>query len=373
MTEELVRLTGMGIAAAVISYAACAIVIKHGKKLGIIDDPKRHIHPKVVHDTPVPRGGGIPIWLAVAFGLLVWGGGSKRIAGIIIGITLLAVIGILDDVWEEKVSPYTRLGINVFAALMVIGAGIGIAYISNPWGGVIRLDQPQLCFNLAGEHCIWVLADIFALVWLVWMQNIVGWSSGVDGQLPGFVIIAAITMALLGLANPDAVGKEAVLLAVLTAGAYTGFLPWNWWPQKIMPGYGGKSLAGFLLGILAIMSASKVGAMMLVLTIPFVDAVLVIFKRMKEGRSPVWGGREHLHHYLLDKGWGKRKIALFYWIISALMGWGALHLKSDTKYFTMAAATLVIGGVIVWLQNWSTFSKQQGPGSGSKTLPSSRR
>ena len=272
-----------------------------------MDDPKKHKHPKVVHDKPVPRGGGIPIFAALLTAL-VFAGTSKQIWGIIAGAAVLAVTGFLDDRFEEKISPYFRLSINVLAAILVIGTGIGIAYITSPFGGVIDLSWPRWCW---GGHCIWLLSDIFALVWLVWMQNIVGWSSGVDGQLPGFVIVAAVAMG--------------------------------------------------------IMSGAKVGAMLLVLSIPFVDAVLVIIKRLREGRNPVWGGREHLHHSLLDLGWGKRRIAVLYWVASAIMAWAALNLKAASKYFTMATVLVVLAGVILWVQKFSTWSKQPGRGSGSKT------
>jgi UDP-GlcNAc:undecaprenyl-phosphate/decaprenyl-phosphate GlcNAc-1-phosphate transferase len=358
---------GPALIAALISFVVSGWIVKWGQRLGIVDDPKSHHHPKVVHDKPVPRGGGIPIAAAVITAMLVtwpkenwmWG------LGVIGGVLILAVTGSVDDKYEEKVSPYVRLALNGLAALCVIGVGVGIAYITNPWGGVIRLDGWQYCFTaFGGRHCIWILADLFALLWLIWMQNIVGWSSGVDGQLPGFVITAAITIALLGIRTGDANQWPVIILAAITAGAYAGFLPWNWWPQKMMPGYGGKSLAGFLLGTLAIMSSAKVGAILLVLGVPMIDAVLVIIKRIREGRSPVWGGREHLHHLLMDAGWSKRKIAVFYWGISILLAGLAWQLKAPAKFYTMAAAGLVIAGAIIWLQNWSTYSKQQGPDNG---------
>jgi UDP-GlcNAc:undecaprenyl-phosphate GlcNAc-1-phosphate transferase len=291
---------------------------------------------------------------------------SVKIVGIVAGAVILGVVGWADDKYEEMISPYVRLGINVCAALAVIVVGIGIAYVTNPLGGVIRLDRPQYCFELVGAtHCIWILADLFALLWLVWMQNVVGWSSGVDGQLPGFVVIAALTMGVLGMRfGTDANQWSVVVLAGIVAGAYLGFLAWNWYPQKIMPGYGGKSLAGFLLGVLAIMSGAKVGAMMMVLGMPLVDGVLVVVKRLKEKRSPVWGGREHLHHYLLELGWGRRRIAVFYWGIAAVMAVLALRLNSESKYFTMAAIAVVGGGVIVWFHYFSTYLKQQDRGSG---------
>jgi len=349
------------LAAAAVSWIVTRWVVKAGKFLRIIDDPAQHKHPKVVHDKPVPRGGGIPIFAALLTVLLFTPPG-KQIWGIIIGAAILAVVGFLDDRFKEKISPYLRLGVNILAALAVIGAGIGIAYITNPLGGVVDLSWPRWCI---GSHCVWILSDVFALVWLVAMQNIVGWSSGVDGQLPGFVVIAAITIAILGWRfNADFGQWPVITLAAVVAGAYTGFLPWNWYPQKIMPGYGGKSLAGFLLGVLAIMSGAKVGAMLLVLGIPFIDAALVVIKRLREGRSPVWGGNEHLHHYLLKRGWGKRRIALFYWIVAAGMGAAALQLNSGWKYFTMATVALVVGGVVLWLQGFLTFSKRPGPDSG---------
>lgn len=342
-----------------LSLVVTGLVVKYGKSWKLMDDPARHKHPKVVHTVAVPRGGAIPVFITLLVGTLLFMPLSVRSYGILIGAAVIAVIGIIDDRFEERVSPYTRLVVNFIAGLVVIGTGIGIAYITNPFGGVLRLDQPQLCFNLIGERCIWVLSDLFALIWLVWMQNIVGWSSGVDGQLPGFVVVAALVLGLLGLRfGGDAGQMPVVVLAAITAGAYLGFLGWNWYPQKIIPGYGGKSLAGFLLGVLAILSGAKVGALITVLGVPFIDAGMVIIKRIREGRSPVWGGREHLHHYLLEMGWTKQKIASFYTGISIFFGFLALQLKAESKYFTMATILLLIFGGILWLHYFSTYLKQ---------------
>src|SRR3990172_1808914 len=355
-------LIGPFLVSAGISVAVSWLVIRWGRAMGIIDDPKKHIHPKVVHETPVHRGGGLPIlaaWLISAALFLPW---EKKIVGIGLGVILLGIIGFVDDKFEEKVSPHFRLVINVLAALMVIGGGVGIAFITSPGGGIWDLSSPRWCW---GGHCLWLLSDLFVLVWLVWTQNIVGWSSGVDGQLPGFVIVAAGVMAAMGLRFGTDINQQLIIvMAAIVAGAYAGFLLWNWYPQKIMPGYGGKSLAGFLLGVLAIFSGAKVGAMIMVLCIPSIDGAAVIVKRLAEHRSPVWGGREHLHHYLLDKGWGKRRIAVFYWLMSLVFGVGALQLNSQSKYFTMATAGLLIGGVILWFHYFSTSSKRQGPDNG---------
>lgn len=350
-----------GIVAAIVAAGVAGLVVRYFPKWGLVDDPEKHRHPKVIHERAVPRGGGVVIWAAVMVGALGFLPLDKRLAGILLGTTILMGVGIVDDIWQEKFSPYVRLGFNILAAMLVIGAGVGIAYITNPWGGVIWLDWPRYCWE---GHCVWLLADLFALIWLVWTQNVVGWSSGVDGQLPGFVIIAAVTMGVLAARFNDPSQMPVITLAAIVAGAYAGFLLWNWYPQKIMPGYGGKSLAGYLLGVLAILSSAKVGALLLVLGVPFVDAAWVIIKRLREGRSPVWGGYEHLHHFLLSMGWGRRRIAIFYWLISGTMAMAAVRLKAEWKWFTMATAGLVISGIIAWLHYFSTFSKRLGRDSG---------
>lgn len=338
-----------------ISWIVSRLIARHGKFLGILDDPATHKHLKVIHTTVVPRGGGIPIFVSLIVTLLVFGKITNlQTLGIIIGAGILTITGFIDDRFEEKFSPYARLILNGLAALCIVITGIGISYITNPLGGIIHFDP--------------VIAKILAVLWLVWMQNIVGWSSGVDGQLPGFVIISAGVMAVLGLRF----GQDQTL-ALITIGAYAGFLPWNWFPQKMLPGYGGKSLAGFLLGTLAIISSAKVGALIMVLGIPMLDAVRVIIKRISEGRSPVWGGWDHFHHYLLNRGWGKRRIAIFYWVASAALAFLALNLNSGAKYFTMATVTCVFFGVFAWWNYWSISSKPQDPDSGSKILPSMRR
>lgn len=335
----------------ILSWVFSGLIHVFGKKLKIIDDPKIHNLPKVVHKYPVPRGGGIPIFVATVVTLLLTQKISAVVVGIIISITILAIVGFLDDRFEERISPKLRLVVNIIASLIVIVSGIGITFVTNPFGGIINLN--------------WILADVLALIWLTGMQNIVGWSSGVDGQLPGFVIIAAATMGIIGYrlgANPNT--DLGFILAIITAGAFLGFLPWNWYPQKIMPGYGGKSLAGFLLGIIAILSTAKVGALVMVLGIPFLDATRVVIKRIFEKRSPFLGGREHLHHYLLDLGWTPKSIAFLYLLASLAFAILAINLNTRLKYFTMTIITLGVGGLLLWLQKSSNSSKRQGRDSG---------
>ncbi|MCL5090702.1 MAG: undecaprenyl/decaprenyl-phosphate alpha-N-acetylglucosaminyl 1-phosphate transferase [Patescibacteria group bacterium] len=351
-----------------VSFLVSPGVIYILKKFKIFDDPKVHLQEKVIHTYPVPRGGGIPIF----FGLLaslVFLPLDKHLKGIIAGAAVALVVGILDDLFEEKIPPLWRLLSNFLAAAIVVGAGISTAFINNPLGGIIRLDSPQVCFSFLGSpHCLWILADIFTIFWIAWTMNFVGWSGGIEGQLPGIVVIAALTIAGLSLKfSADITQWPVIILAMITAGAYLGFLPWNLYPQKIMPGYSGKSLAGFLLAVLSILSTAKILTLMIVLAIPLIDALWVISQRILSGRSPLYGGkREHLHHRLLAIGWSKQKITFFYWGITACLGILALYLNSQQKFYTMFMLVILFLGGILWLNSLSTSLKPPGQGNGSK-------
>lgn len=349
-----------------ISLVTTPLVILLYRRHGWIDNPKTHRLDKVVHERAVPRGGGIPIFislLSVLFFLPL----DQHLKGILAGALVALVVGIIDDVFEEKIQPLPRLLANFISAGLVVAAGIGIAYINNPFGGIIGLDQPKFCFNLlGGSHCVWLLADLFALVWIVWTMNFVGWSGGVDGQMPGVVGISALILAFLSLRfSADIAQWPVIILAIITAGAYFGFLVWNFYPQKIMPGYGGKTLAGFMLAVLSILSTAKVATLMLVLAIPLIDACYLVVKRVVSGRLPTQGGkREHLHHRLMELGWGKRRISIFYWSITALFGIISLELNSQQKFYTIVSLFFAILGVILWLNYLSTYLKPPDQGSG---------
>jgi UDP-GlcNAc:undecaprenyl-phosphate GlcNAc-1-phosphate transferase len=339
-----------GIISAVLAFLATPLVIKIAGKIGIIDDPKRHKHPKVIHTYPVPRGGGLAIFAAVFVSALVFLPFDKHLGGILAGATIIAIMGIVDDKYD--LNPYIRLVIQFLAAGAPIVAGIGIAFISNPAGGIIDLSHPQVSFYLLGEvRSIWILSDLFALFWIVILMNFLNMGAkGVDGQLPGVVAIAAVTIALLSLGfSADITQWPVIILAVITAGAYLGFLPWNFYPQKIMPGFAGANLAGYLLAVLSILSTTKVGTLFVVLGVPLADSGYTIVRRIVSGKSPVWGDRGHLHHRLLDAGLSKKQVAYFYWSVTALLGALALNLNTSFKLYTIVGVTIFVGGLLLWL------------------------
>ncbi|MDQ5951446.1 MAG: UDP-GlcNAc:undecaprenyl-phosphate/decaprenyl-phosphate GlcNAc-phosphate transferase, partial [Patescibacteria group bacterium] len=183
----------------------------------------------------------------------------------------------------------------------------------------------------------------------MWNMNIVNWSKGVDGQMPGFVAVALVFIGLLSekfLGDPSQF--NTTVLSFISAGAFLGLLFWNWYPQKIMPGYGAGSLAGYLLSVLAILSGAKVATTLMVLSIPTADAIFTISRRIAAGKSPIWGDRGHLHHKLLDVfKWSKQQIALFYWGSSLVLGILSLYLNTLGKVITIGSAMILTFAVLI--------------------------
>lgn len=341
--------------AGLVSFCLTPAVIWWYRQHGWIEDPATATHVKTTHREPVPRGGGLVIFGAVAIASFWLLHIDKYLLGILAAAAILTVVGWLDDLYD--IHPAIRLGLGLVAALVVISVGIGIPYVTNPFGpGVIHLNQPQLAFWAFGQtRTIWILADLFALIFILWNMNIVNWSKGVDGQLPGFVSIALVFVGLLSFRFiDDPTQFNTAHLAFIVAGAFAGFTPWNFYPQKIMPGYGAGSLAGFFLAVLAILSGAKVATTVMVLGIPTADAIFTIARRIRAGKSPFWGDRGHLHHKLMDVlGWGRRRIALFYWLTTLLLGWLSLQLDTQGKLVTMAVVSSLVFGFLIWAK-WHT-------------------
>jgi UDP-GlcNAc:undecaprenyl-phosphate/decaprenyl-phosphate GlcNAc-1-phosphate transferase len=350
--------------AACITCIATPFVIKLAKKMNWIDDPAVRYHPAQVHSSPIPRAGGIALCVGIVAALLVFVPPSPLLYALIASLVLLTIVGVLDD--KKDIHPAIRLVTNAVAVLSLIAAGVSVPYITNPIGpDVLRLDFFTVTL---GEFTIAPLAIIAAFIWIYWTMNVIGWSAGVDGQLPGVTAIAAIIIGILSLrfAHTDNNVIIVAVISAITAGAFVGFLPWNFYPQKIMPGYGGKTIAGFLLGMLGILSYAKLGTALLVLGIPMIDAFFTLSRRILSGKSPLWADRGHLHHHLLDLGWSKRTVALFYYLLSAILGLIALTVSSRQKVLFFFIFSLILGGFLLWA-NWLYLSsKRRARGNGSK-------
>ena len=325
--------------------------IKLAKYFNIVTDKNRRSHPAHTHTGIIPRAGGLPMVAAIAICTLLFIQFNQIIWGILISSMLLVLVGLADDYYD--ISPYVRFFGNIVISFLVVGFGLGIPYISNPFGGTIDLNKWEIIIHFMGRHDYLVVGNLLAIIWLTWTTNMVNWSKGVDGQLPGFVSVTAFFLGVLALrfSAHDIPSQTVAALSFIVSGAYAGFLPFNFYPQKIMPGYGGGGLAGFLLGILALLSFGKIGTALLILAVPMMDAVYTIIRRLRNKQSPFRADWGHFHHRLLEIGWGRRRIAIFYWTISAILGFASLFLEGIEKLIAFATIGSILLIFIIFINH----------------------
>jgi UDP-GlcNAc:undecaprenyl-phosphate GlcNAc-1-phosphate transferase len=124
----------------------------------------------------------------------------------------------------------------------------------------------------------------------------------------------------------------------------------NWHPARILPAFSGSTILGFMLAVLSILSGGKLATALIVLLVPATDFFYTFFRRLYNGNSPFLGDQKHLHHLFLERGWSHQKISLFFISCSVILGLLVINLNSGQKLFTLITGTVIITGIIVWLQ-----------------------
>lgn len=331
--------------ALLVTILAVPIVIKFAKKVNLMDDPKTHIHPAVIHKKPIPRAGGLAIFIGIVLSSLVFIPFDNFTKTIFIGGLIVVVTGLLDDKYD--LSPYIRFAANIATAMIAVYAGVTVPFITNPLGGILHFTN----FEWEIFYHVFTFGDILAVIWIVWVMNMLNWSKGVDGQMPGIAAISAfvIGIAALRFLPAEQSSYTSTLLSFIVGGASLGFLLFNFYPARIFPGYS-ATILGFFIGILSITSGVKLATAVLVMGVPTVDAAITIIRRILSKRSPFWHDRGHLHHLLLNYGLGHRSIAVFYWLMSLILGFVALMASSRGKLFAIILVVVVVLGFVFMLR-----------------------
>jgi len=351
-------------AAALVSLCAATYIRRLALKRGVVDAPNTE---RKRHALPTPLLGGIAIYISIVFLVAayyflrpeswialtdahVYG---KHLFGILLGAGILVVGGVLDDLYSLR--PRYQLIAPILAAIVVISFGIGVDVISNPFGGTIRLDTWNITLfwwnGLPRSFTVW--SDLITFAWLMGTMYTTKLLDGLDGLVAGITVIGSTIIALVSILL--FVNMPTALLATIVAGAFAGFLPLNFYPAKLFLGEAGSTLAGYFLGVMAIISGAKFATLFLILGIPILDVAWVLARRIFiERRSPFVGDRKHLHFRLVDAGVSHRSAVLLLYFFSASFGVAGLFLQSAQKM----AALAILFAVMV-LVGYLLFSRQR--------------
>jgi UDP-GlcNAc:undecaprenyl-phosphate GlcNAc-1-phosphate transferase len=340
--------------ALIISLVITPLVRRVALHYGIIDRPD---FQRKVHKYPVAYLGGVAIFAGFLIPVLAFLPLSRRLWALLIAIALLLVVGVVDDI--KGLSPWIKLGWQVFAALIVLCGGIGIVSITNPFGNTIILDWGRFAINFGSLHFhITPVGNLLSVLWMVGMINIINFIDGLDGLACGVSSIAALVIFLLSI-SPKVGQPQVALLAIILTGAAVGFLPYNFFPAKIFMGDGGAYFLGLTLALLAIYSGGKLATAGLVLGFTIFDGVWAAIRRLMQGKSPFKADKNHFHHLLLDVGLSQRQAVLILYAIASLFGLIALGSSTTMKLVSLLVLLLVMAASTAILTLLATQARKR--------------
>jgi len=359
----------LGVASFVLSWLLTALMIRIAPKLGLIDKPGG----RKIHDNPKPLGGGVAIFLSIAFVMLVSlavvdffgdrivqsypsypdiyalvAGGqhqSKLTLGMIGAMLSMHAMGLIDD--RKSLGPFAKL-ILQFAITATLVLGFQMRALT-------ALDKVGLG--------IWP-SVIVTVLWIVAITNAFNFLDNMDGLSAGVAAVASTAFLVAANTLPQPQWFVAATLALLL-GSLLGFLCWNFPPAQIFMGDSGSLVIGFVLGVLTVrttflqpgksLGASwySVMAPVIVMALPLYDLIVVSVMRLARGKSPFVGDTNHFSHRLVARGMSRRTAVLSLYLITAATSIAAIllpHVQSTFAAILIFCQTMLILGVVALLE-----------------------
>lgn len=334
MTATSIDLWAPFVVAAICAAIVTPISIWLAPKIGAMDIPK---DKRRVHNKPMPRFGGMAIYVAIMVGLAAYGLSDRGIIPAMVGCTLIYILGAVDDLRGMK--PAVKFGGQVVAAAVVYLMGLRIEFITNYLGEGTMVLGEVLCF-------------LITVFWLVGITNAVNLIDGLDGLAAGIAAISALNIGYVSYIHGQYVPTLGMMVV---AGACIGFLPYNFHPAKTFMGDSGSQLLGFAIAALSMLGRAKSATLVvvvipaLVLGLPIFDTLMAIIRRTMRGQSIVTADKEHLHHRIMKAGFGQRRAVLLMYSVSGIMGIVAILYSRGLMFecIGLAIVAILIIGVIL--------------------------
>ena len=307
--------------------------------LNVMDKPSA----RKVHVEPKPYLGGVAIYIAFIVGTLLYTELTQEVIAILIGATIMMLVGALDDKFDLPAKP--RLALQFGCAFLAVWSGVRVEVIANPF------TNEYISLGIFS----WPLT----ILWIITTTNTMNFIDGLDGLTAGTTVIVSASLALVAW-RQDAVGVMFMVMAL--AGSCLGFLRYNFNPAKIFMGDAGAIFIGYCLGCLTVLGPMKHAAFwtmiapVIALGLPIFDTAIVMFRRIKRGQSPMQADRTHAHHRLFDNGMSQRQTVFWLYAISICFGVAAIGITSQVG--RLAAMAVGILGFFLFLYAHRLDSKK---------------
>ncbi len=277
------------------------LVKKIAHHIGAIDMPNE----RKVHKKPMPRLGGLAIFLSFLIGYIFFGEVTTQMISILIGGTLLIILGICDDIKPIKAS-YKFVGQVVAASVVVFYGNIYLPSLS--------------AFGLNIEFYNWGYP--LAILFIVSIINAINLIDGLDGLAGGTCSIFFLTIFIIAFCL-DRYRTLDVTLCLIMLGSTLGFLVYNFNPASIFMGDTGSMFLGFMISVIALLGykAATVTSLIIpiiILFLPILDTILAMIRRIIKGESIGTADKEHIHHQLLKLNKSTKKTVLIMYGINMI-------------------------------------------------------
>jgi UDP-GlcNAc:undecaprenyl-phosphate GlcNAc-1-phosphate transferase len=333
----------VSVMAFVISVTLTPIIRRLCQQRNVLDFPKS---PRKIHATPIPRLGGIAIYVAFFLPLLAMfltTGNSYELFAqhigtlISLGITssLVFAIGIYDDIWGATV--LQKLLFQTASAVLMYALGFKITLLSVPFVGSVPLG---------------ILGFPLTILWFVGVANALNFIDGIDGLACGVGFFSVSTIFILSLYLHHPI---TAFFAAALAGGLFGFALYNFNPASIFMGDSGSLFIGFTIAAISLQGSQKSSTAVVLLIpiialgVPIADTLLAIMRRIGQGVSPFTADKEHIHHRLLNMGFSSRKVTLVLYGVCSFLGITALLMTAVTNQMLtlilIMLSMMTIGGM----------------------------
>ena len=315
----------------IVSFMATPYTIKIAKKVGAVSIEKGK---RRMHNRQMPKFGGPAVILgflvSVGYLLIVMSleGGinlfgeeqyGKKLLGMLLGIIVLAITCIIDDI--KTIKPLTKLSGQLLAAIIVISFGIRIDDITLPFLPTHELNE--------------IFSYILTLGWIVGITNAINLIDGLDGLSSGIASIYFLTIGVIAMLLNNSNGLD-IILTFIMLGSTLGFLVHNFNPAKIFMGDSGSMFLGYIIAVIALLGFKNITLTsflvpMLLLAIPIMDTLFAIIRRKLKGQSIDHADKEHLHHQLLKHFSKKSSLLVIYAINIMFSATTIFYVLGDKK------------------------------------------
>lgn len=333
LTEEMKNIFTIVIVTFIFSALIMPIMKKLAHHIGAIDVPrdveqKRHIHKK-----PIPKLGGVGIFLAFLFGYMCFGVPSIKMNAILIGSFIIIITGITDDIHDLN-SSKKLLGQLLAASVLVFYGKIELTEIS--------VFGYNIDFGILS-----IPATIFFIVACI---NIINFTDGLDGLSSGVTSIFYLTTGIIGIYQGRALSLE-MTLSFIMLGATLGFLLHNFYPASIFAGDCSQFM-GFIIAVISLLgfkgtALTSLFVPIIILGLPIIDTLFAIIRRTLQKRPIFSADKGHIHYQLLGMNLSQRTTVLIIYFINILFALTSIfYILGDSEAAIVIYIILLI--ILVW-------------------------